>query len=147
VALTLLFLALLAWRTVVRSMDALAIAFLILSALFLFYSLNYRTLNISLTRDALKLRFGIFARTIPLENVVACRFDDPPVLLKCGGAGIHFMLVRGRYRASFNFLEYSRVVIALRRSAGPVRDVSFTTQLPDAVIRLLQEATSAKSAA
>mgnify|MGYP000900013350 CR=1 FL=1 len=33
--------------------------------------------------------------------------------LRYGGAGIHFMSIRGRYRASFNFLEYPRVVIAL----------------------------------
>jgi hypothetical protein len=43
------------------------------------------------------------------------------------------MFVRGRYRASFNFLEHPRVVVALRGGAGPVRDVSFSTRRPEAV--------------
>jgi hypothetical protein len=62
--------------------------------------------------------------------------------MKYGGAGIHFMLVRTRYRVSFNFLEHPRVVIALRRRAGPVRDVSFSTRRPDELMQLLQSAVS-----
>jgi len=64
-----------------------------------------------------------------------------------GGAGIHFMMIRKRYRASFNFLEYPRVVIALKRKVGPVQDISFSTRRPDDVLRLIREAVSAKKAA
>jgi hypothetical protein len=60
-----------------------------------------------------------------------------------GGAGIHFMVVGKRYRASFNFLEHPRVVIALKRKAGLVRDVSFSTRRPVDVLRLIQKAVSA----
>jgi hypothetical protein len=66
--------------------------------------------------------------------------------MRMGGAGIHFMMVRGRYRASFNFLEYPRVVIAFKKKVGPVRDISFTTRRPDDVIRLIKEAVSAREA-
>jgi hypothetical protein len=54
------------------------------------------------------------------------------------------MLIRERYRASFNFLEHPRVVIALRRRRGPVQDISFSTRRPDDVLRLIQEAVSAR---
>jgi hypothetical protein len=147
VALTILSLTLLVWRIGTAGLDALGLVFLFLSVFFLFYSLNYRTLVVRLTANALKLRFGIFSWTIPLHNVEGCRLDDLPVLMRYGGAGIHFMFIGGRYRASFNFLEYARVVVSLKKRAGPVRDVSFSTRRPDEVIRLVEAAVSASSAA
>jgi hypothetical protein len=64
--------------------------------------------------------------------------------MRMGGAGIHFMIIRKRYRASFNFLEHPRVVIALKRNAGLVRDISFSTRRPDDLLRLIKEAVSTK---
>ena len=69
----------------------------------------------------------------------------PAALMRLGGAGIHFMFIEHCYRVSFNFLEHSRVVLALKRKAGPARDVSFSTQQPDRVIQLVQNAVAAKS--
>jgi hypothetical protein len=138
---------LLIWRVVAGGLDILAAVFLCLFGLFLFYSVNYRTLIIRLTAESLKLTFGIFTWTVLLDNVEECRLDDIPVLMRMGGAGIHFMLIRKRYRASFNFLEYPRVVIAFKKKVGPVRDISFSTRRPDDVLRLIQEAVSAKEAA
>jgi hypothetical protein len=59
------------------------------------------------------------------------------------GAGMHFMVVEGRYRASLNFPEQPRVVIELKRPAGLVRDVSITTRRAHEIIALLQPARSA----
>ncbi len=143
IGLSMLFLMLLIWRIRTGDPGILSAVLLVISILFLFYSLNYRTLVICLTPDSLKLKFGIFSWTIARDNIAECRHDDDlPVLMKYGGAGIHFMMVRKRYRASFNFLEHRRVVIALKRKAGPVRDVSFSTRHPDRVIQLLQNAIS-----
>jgi len=64
------------------------------------------------------------------------------LLMRMGGAGIHFMMIRKRYRASFNFLEYPRVVLAFQREVGPVQDISFSTRRPDDVLRLIQAAVS-----
>jgi hypothetical protein len=50
------------------------------------------------------------------------------------------MFIRRRYRASFNFLEHPRVVIALRQKAGPVQDISFSTCQPTELLRALQQA-------
>lgn len=145
VGLALIFLILLVWRIRAGGPGVLSAVFVVLFIIFLFYSLNYRTLVIRLNHEALKLQFGVFTWTIPLDDIAECRHDDDlPLLVKYGGAGIHFILVRKRYRASFNFLEHPRVVIALKRKAGPVRDVSFSTRQPDEIVQLLQNAASSR---
>ena len=145
IILTMLFLLLLIWRVSLVSMDFLASVFICFFGLFLFYSINYRTLVIQLSPEALRLSFGIFSWTILLSNVADIQLDDDlPGINKYGGAGIHFMFVRKRYRVSFNFLEYSRVVIRLVGNAGLVKDVSFSTCQPDEILRLLQGSLAAK---
>jgi len=143
-ALTLIFLVLFTWRIIASRVDWLAIVFLFFFIVFSFYSLNYRTLIIHITSDSLRLSFGVFSWTIPFSNVDTIQPDDElPALTKYGGAGIHFMLHQKRYRASFNFLEHSRVVLGLKRKAGLVRDISFSTCQPDEIIRIIQEGISA----
>ncbi len=137
-ALTLIFCLLTAWRTSAHSLDALAIIFACFAGIFLFYSVNYRTLIIRITPAGLGLRFGIFQWRVPIGNIESCQLDEVPAFKRLGGAGIHFMTVRGRYRASFNFLEYPRVVIAFKSKAGPVQDISFSTRRPDEVLETLQ---------
>jgi hypothetical protein len=145
--LTALFSLLFSWRVSLSGPDLVAALLLTLALLFLFYIMNYRLLVIRIMSEALQLRFGVFTWTIPLSNVAAIRPDDDlPALAKYGGAGIHFMLLRGRYRASFNFLEYPRVVVVLGRSRL-VREVSFSTRRPDEVIRQLHAAISIRGAA
>jgi hypothetical protein len=139
---TILFFVLLVWQISTDSLDILSAAFFLLFIFFFFYAVNYRTLIIRLTSESLKLKFGIFTWTVPLDNIGECRHDDLPVFMRYGGAGIHFMWIRKRYRASFNFLEHPRVVIAFKRKVGIVRDISFSTRYPDEVIRLLQSAAS-----
>jgi hypothetical protein len=143
VFLALIFLLLLLWRMNTAGLDFLSIIFLFFSGTFLFYSLNYRKLTIRLTPDVLRLTFGIFHWAVPMDHVESCRLDDPPLVKKNGGAGIHFMFVDGRYRASFNFLEYPRVVVALKKK-GRVQDISFTTRQPDEVLRLIHKAVAAR---
>jgi hypothetical protein len=147
VGFAILFLTLLIWRISSRGTDILSTVFSLLFAFFFFYALNYRTLIIRITPNSLKLKFGVFTWTIPMDNIGECRHDDLPTVMRYGGAGIHFMLIRGRYRASFNFLEHPRVVIALQKKAGLVRDVSFSTRHPDEVIQHLQNVVLAGSAA
>ncbi len=140
VALTLVFLLLALWRMDARGMDALAIVLLVFCGVFLFYSINYRTLVIHLMSESLKLKFGIFTWTVPLGNIEDCRHDDDlPSLMKYGGAGIHFFTIRNRYRASFNFLEYPRVVVAFKQKRGLARDISFSTRKPEEVVMLVRE--------
>jgi len=145
IALLVLFLCLLVWRLATARFDAMAIFFLILSLLFLFYSLNFRTLIIRLDSSSLVFKFGLFHWVVPLENIAACYLDELPLFMWMGGAGIHFMTIRGKYRVSFNFLEFPRVAVAFKRKVGPVREISFSTRRPDELLNLLQGADSAKS--
>ncbi len=57
------------------------------------------------------------------------------------------MNVRQRYRASVNFLEYPRIVIAFKKKVGPVRDISFSTRHPDEVLQHIHQALAAKRSA
>jgi hypothetical protein len=126
--------------------DILATISLFITILFLFYSLNFRTLIIRLTSKFLTLKFGLFSWAVRLDNIVDCYLDEIPWLMRNGGAGIHFMMIRNRYRASFNFLEYPRLVIAFKKKVGPVQDISFSTRQPDQVIYLVQEAVALNQA-
>jgi hypothetical protein len=131
--------ALAVWRVAAVRLDGFAIALFALSAFFLFYVFNYRSLVIRLTPTTLTLKFGVFRWQVPIENIAACSPDHIHGFMYYGGAGIHFMMIDKRYRASFNFLEYPRVLIAFKEKVGPVRDLSFTTQQPEKLIQLIEQ--------
>lgn len=137
IGLSLLFFVFYYTRSRVTGWDGWSITFFCFFLMFLFYSINYRVLVIKIEDAILKLNFGLFTWKIELENIEKA-FIDPTSLWRIGGAGIHFTPLGGRYRAMFNFLEYPRVVIALKKKKGPVRDIAFTTRHPDEVMALIQ---------
>ena len=129
ILLTVLFLLLFGWLRLFNELYFLAGVCLVLSVIFLFYSLNYMILVIRITDDFLIFKFGLITWKWPLENLGECRLDDDlPKHLKYGGAGIHGYLHHHRYRISFNFLEHSRVVVTLNKVKGTVQEVSFSTR-------------------
>jgi Ca2+/Na+ antiporter len=146
VSLAFLFALPFAWFARIHLFGGWSILFFCLFAFFLFYSLNYRTLIIQMDKSNLRLRFGLFQWTIPLQNIESC-FPDPTSLQRIGGAGIHFTFIGRRYRAMFNFLEYSRVVMKLKIKKGPVRDIAFSTLQPEELIRLINKYGKTESAA
>jgi hypothetical protein len=138
--LTLVFLVLFLWRASAAGVDGLAITFLVFCLIFLFYTVNYRTLIIRISPEFLELKFGIFTWNVPMANIESCTPDDDlPALNKHGGAGIHFMFVNGQYRASWNFLEYPRLAITLKRKAGPVQALSFSTRQPGEIQSIINK--------
>lgn len=142
--LTFLFTLLFLWRLLSRGMDWVAILLLVIACFFLFYTLNFRTLDIKLDFVFLKLKFGIFTWQVPLQNIAHFQLDDDiPGLMRNGGAGVHFMFVNGRYRASFNFLEHPRVVISFKNKVGLVLDLSFSTSRPEQLLKHLEDAINA----
>jgi len=133
VGLALLFLALFAARASVSGFGYLAAVLFVLFCFFLFYAINYRTLVIRISREALELRFGVFSWAVPRESI-ARGYPDDTTIWRVGGAGIHFTMIRRRYRVFFNFLEHPRVVLELTKARGFVRDVAFSTRRPDEVL-------------
>ena len=137
VVLTILFLSLSCWRILEDDFDFLTIIFILFFIFFLFYSVNYRILHICMTSDSLILSFGIFKWSIAFSNIQECYLDDMYTRL-IGGAGIHFMFVRRKYRAYLNFLEYQRIVLVLKRKMGPVAEIAFSTKHPKEVMKLVE---------
>jgi hypothetical protein len=135
VALTLIFGGLAFWRLTNHPHDWLVTLLQFLSVFFLFYTFNYRTLVTTLTKNELVLRFGVFRWRVPLDNIAACKPDQISRAMYYGGAGIHLMMIAGRYRALFNFLEYPRLVVSFKHRVGPVVDLSFSTKHPDELIQ------------
>jgi hypothetical protein len=137
IVLTLFPLAVFAWRYPSAGMGGWSVFLLVVTAMFLFYSVNYRTLIIRIAADALRLRFGLFEWKVAKQNIEFCS-PDAISLWRVGGAGIHFTSIDRRYRAMFNFLEYPRLVVGLKVKKGPVRDVIFSTRRPAELMALLR---------
>lgn len=55
------------------------------------------------------------------------------------------MFVHNRYRASFNFLEHPRIVIAFKEKVGLIQDISISTRRPEELTQSLQNAISFQS--
>lgn len=135
--LALIFLALFGWRFTSVGWKFTPGLFLFLGVFFLFYFFNYRTLRIEISGETLALRFGLVRWRTALSNIQEYRLDDPPLWIKYGGAGVHFSMVEGLYRAFFNFLEGPRVIVIFKEKQGPVQALSFSTYQPDQVLDFL----------
>ena len=139
VVLALIFYALGAWRVSVVGFKFLSALFVFLGLFFTLYVVNYRVLKISITDQGIQLKFGLIKWKTDYDNIQACLVDDSPPLIKYGGAGVHFAFVQGEYRAFYNFLEYSRVLIRFNKKQGLVQALVFTTRQPDRVMNIIKE--------
>lgn len=143
VDLALIFLLLFGWRVTTVGWKFAPGLFLFLGVFFLFYVFNYRTLRIQISEEALVLKFGLVRWRTSLANIRECALDDPPLWIKYGGAGVHFAMVQGLYRAFFNFLEGPRILVIFKEKQGLVQALSFSTRQPDQVLALLEGRISA----
>ena len=64
VSLTILFFLLFVWRMNVSGWNGLTVAILVFACFFLFYLINYRTLIIRITSDALKLSLSVISKEV-----------------------------------------------------------------------------------
>jgi hypothetical protein len=135
--LTVAFLTLFLWRWSNVGLDGWAITFLCFSAFFLFYMFNYNTLKIRITPETLQLTFGIISWKVAIANIKNCHIDEVS-LRRIGGAGLHFTWIKGKYRAFWNFLEYPRVVLSLKKKHGVVHEIAFSTKQPEQVMEIIQ---------
>ena len=139
VVLALISYALSAWRLSVVGFMFVPGLFLFLGMLFTFYVFNYRVLKISITDKALHLKFGIIPWKTDLSNIQEITLYDAQVIIKYGGAGVHFAFVKGEYRSFYNFLEHPRVLIRFKKKQGLVKALVFTTQKPDKILEILEK--------
>ena len=139
VVLALITYALSAWKLSVVGFKFVPGFFLFLGLLFTFYIFNFRVLKISITEQELHLKFGIIPWKTELLNIQEITLDDAPMIIKYGGAGVHFAFVKGEYRAFYNFLEYPRVLIRFKHKQGLVKALVFTSRQPDQILKIIEE--------
>lgn len=139
VVLALIFFALGAWRLSIVGFRFVPGLFIFLGLMFTFYVINFRVLKITITDQGIRLKFGLIPWITNFSNIQECMLDDAPIIIKYGGAGVHFAFVRGEYRAFYNFLEYPRVLIRFKEKQGLVQALVFTTRQPDQVLETIQE--------
>lgn len=137
-SLSVLCLALLAWRLIVSGFSTVAALLSLLSTLFVFCALNYRVLVVRMSEEGLRLKFGLFGWAVPWHTV-ARAYPDDTALWRIGGAGIHFSIIKGKYRAMLNFLEHPRIVVELKKKRGLVHEVAFSTQRPNEILHIIEE--------
>lgn len=135
--LALIFSALFAWRVTAVGFKAFPIVCLVLVVFFFSYIVNYQTLRITITEEAVLLKFGLIRWRTRLKNIQECKMDDSPNLIKYGGAGVHFAFVKGEYRAFYNFLEHPRILITFHHKQGLVQGLVFTTRQPEQVMEII----------
>ncbi|NQS91605.1 MAG: hypothetical protein HQ574_04285 [Chloroflexi bacterium] len=138
IVLSVLFLALFAWRVSAVGFKFFPGLFLFLALFFLIYVFNYQTLQIIITEQTLHLKFGLVRWTTDLGNIQSCSLDESPALIKYGGAGVHFAFVNGEYRAFYNFLEFPRVLVRFKKKHGLVLALVFSTRQPEQVLEIIQ---------
>ena len=137
--LAILSFALFGWRFSLTGWRVFSGILLFLGMLFTFYVFNYRVLEITITTTHLKLKFGIVPWKTGFVNIQSIELDNSPPIIKYGGAGVHFAFVNGQYRAFYNFLEYSRILVNFKEKQGLTQALVFTTKQSDKVIEILNE--------
>ena len=135
--LALIFSALFAWRVTAVGFKAFPIVCLVLALFFFSYIVNYQTLRITITEEAVLLKFGLIRWRTSLKNIRTYKMDDSPNWIKYGGAGVHFALVKGDYLAFYNFLEHPRILITFHHKQGLVQGLVFTTRQPEQVMEII----------
>lgn len=137
VILALVFFTMFGWRFSVVGYRFVPGLYAFLGLFFCFYVINFRELEILITDQTLQLKFGVIGWSSNIDNIKSSILYDPPFWIKFGGAGVHFAMVDGDYKAFYNFLEYPRVLIGFHQKQGWVQSLVFTTRQPDKILEIL----------
>jgi len=101
-----------------------------------FIIINFSKLVVQATSKSLTVRYGVFRRVIPWEDVADCYVDESPTIAY-GGYGIRIGRVNGKVRLVYNVLGGDRVVLALKK--GRFNEFVFSTNNPDAVMDVIKK--------
>jgi len=80
--------------------------------------------------------YGLIKKEIPWERIEDCEIDEVSSL-RYGGWGIRLTRVGGRWRAAYNVVGISRVVVSL--DEGWMGEVAFSTKSPDKVTQVIKD--------
>lgn len=109
--------------------------FIILFLGFFLLTLNFGRLIIRIDYRELTVRFGIFKKRVPWENIEDVYVDETTAI-KYGGAGIRTARIKGEWVLVYNVIGGPRVVLKLR--VGRYKKFVFSTKNPEEVINVIK---------
>ena len=115
--------------------------YLIMALLFLGVTLNFSKVIIRMTPSSIAVGYGIFKHTILWENIEGCFLDETSAV-KYGGSGIRVTKVGGKSRIVYSVVGGPRVVLSLKE--GRYKELAFSTNHPQEVMKLVKEWTHTK---
>lgn len=96
--------------------------------------INFYKLVITITSKSILVRYGIFKRVIPFENIKKCYLDNASWFFY-GGWGIRITIFKGKWRLAYITPGSGRVVITLKK--GGFREFVFSSKDPVKVIEVI----------
>jgi hypothetical protein len=94
---------------------------------------NFRKLTITITTNAVTVRYGIMKSVMPWENIEKCTMDTDSSL-GYGGFGLRIARGHGTWIRAYNLMSRPRVALDLK--TGKSRRIVFSTDNPDRIIEI-----------
>ncbi|MFP4170195.1 MAG: hypothetical protein ACLFUV_04135 [Methanomassiliicoccales archaeon] len=135
--LSLLFLSLFAYQALIGPLGEPAppnLIFLGMFLIFLFLTLNFSALVVSMTTDFLRVRFGLVRRKYRWAEIEGA-YKEGATAVVYGGYGIRFGWTKGRSRVAYILSLVPRVFVPIRD--GRFDELVFSTRDPGRVIELV----------
>ena len=116
------------------SWNYLFLLFLSMGIIFTFLTVNFRKLDIKITKENLIVSFGLAKRIIPLNNIEIAKTDKEakPIVL---GFGIRGTRYEGKWVLVYNVIFARRAIVYLKE--GKVQIFVFSTKKPEKVVELI----------
>jgi hypothetical protein len=98
--------------------------------------LNFVRMTIKISGMAVRVTFGLFGRTIPVENIEKV-YPDEASALNYGGWGIRLGWFKGRIREAWTVIGAPRLVLKLKKAKIP--EFVFSTKKPEEVEKIIEK--------
>jgi hypothetical protein len=108
--------------------------FIVMFLVFGFITLNFHTLNITLTSKSITTGYGLIKKKVFLKNIKKITIDTTPTW-KYGGWGIRIRIFKGKWRIVFNVIGTKRIIIFQVKGA----DLVISTKNPKKLIKIIKE--------
>ncbi len=111
--------------------------YLVIFLLFFGITVIFVRLTITITSSCVTVSYGILKYTVPWENIEGCYHVDKSFASVYGGSGIYPIEVKGKSRLVYGVYGRPQVVLSLKK--GRYKEIAFSTENPEAVIKIVKE--------
>ena len=116
---------------------SLSLFYLVIFFLFLGITITFVRLTITITSSSVTIGYGILKYTVPWENIERCYHVDKSFASVYGGSGIYPIEVKGKSRLVYGVYGRPQVVLSLKK--GRYKEIAFSTENPEAVVKIVKE--------